>query len=128
MDKITQQWLERAEYDLKTAESLFRIKNYLYVAFMCQQSLEKLLKANIASQGKLPPFVHNLLRLAEESNLLEMLSKEHRNLLADMNPYYIKARYGEYKDSLYNICTFAKAKYFLTSTKELFLWLKARIK
>ena len=41
MDRITKQWIERAEYDLETARSLLHSKRYLYVSFMCQQCMVK---------------------------------------------------------------------------------------
>jgi len=37
--------LSLAEYDLNPAEAMFQTKRYLYVAFMWQQAIEKLLKA-----------------------------------------------------------------------------------
>ena len=125
---MTQQWLERADYDLETARSLLKSQRHLYVAFMCQQCIEKNLKAFISSKGSLPPFVHNLPRLAEEASLLSELSEEDQQLLADLNPYYIKARYGEYKDALSKICTADRAAYFLKQTEDLTQWLKQKIK
>ena len=38
-------WLDIADYDLGTAEDLFKSKRWLYVAFMCHQVIEKTLKA-----------------------------------------------------------------------------------
>ena len=43
--KVINNWLELAEYDIKTANSMNKSKRYLYVAFTCQQSIEKILKA-----------------------------------------------------------------------------------
>ncbi len=63
MELLVSQWIERSEYDLETAHHLFQGGRFLYVAFICQQAVEKMLKAQIASQGKTPPFLHNLLRL-----------------------------------------------------------------
>jgi HEPN domain-containing protein len=37
-------WLEIASYDLKTAEAMLNSKRFLYVGFMCHQSIEKILK------------------------------------------------------------------------------------
>lgn len=128
MDSLTQQWLERADYDLETAVSMLKSGRYLYVAFMCQQTMEKLLKAYMTSQGKMPPFVHNLPRLAEEASLLEGMSEDFQQLLADLNPYYIKARYGEYKDSLAKVCKAEQAKNFMSRTKEFFQWLRQKIR
>ena len=128
MDDITQQWLERADYDLETARALLKSCRYLYVAFMCQQCLEKYLKASIAIQGQAPPFIHNLPKLAQASPLMENMSAAFRNLLADVNPFYIKARYGEYKASLSKICDRKLASHFFKKTGEFVVWLKARLK
>lgn len=127
-NSVTKQWIERAEYDLETAKSLLKSKRHLYVAFMCQQCLEKLLKAYITSIGNSPPFLHNLLRLAEESDLAIEMSEEQKLLLADLNPFYIKARYGEYKDALARVCKAENAARFLKSTGDFVKWLKPKIK
>lgn len=128
MDSITRQWIERAEYDLKSIPSVLAGRRYLYVAFMCQQTLEKMLKALISSQGEAPPFVHNLVRLAQEAKCYETMSEKQRTLLADLNPYYIKARYGEYKQALSKVCNARKARYFFEQTEELVKWLKQESK
>ena len=128
MDSITGQWLERADYDLETAASLLKSRRYLYVAFMCQQAVEKILKSYLSFQGKTPPFVHSLPRLAEAASLLKDLSADFQQLLADLNPYYIKARYGEYKDALAKVCQEKQAKAFLSKTKDFSQWLKQKIR
>ena len=33
-------WVELSDYDLETAEGMMQINKYLYVAFMCHQSIE----------------------------------------------------------------------------------------
>jgi HEPN domain-containing protein len=54
-------WLDVAEYDLKTADAMYNAGRYLYVAFMCQQSLEKLAKGlyNFFIDDNVPR-VHNI--------------------------------------------------------------------
>ena len=42
MDKVVAHWVERAEYDLETAKAMLDTARYLYVAYMCQQAVEKL--------------------------------------------------------------------------------------
>ncbi|MDR2670629.1 MAG: HEPN domain-containing protein, partial [Oscillospiraceae bacterium] len=37
-------WLDIAKYDLTVAESMLRDGHWLYVVFMCQQAVEKLVK------------------------------------------------------------------------------------
>ena len=52
MDKIIAHWVERSRYDLDTAKIMLDTGRYLYVAYMCQQTIEKILKAIIAHQDK----------------------------------------------------------------------------
>jgi HEPN domain-containing protein len=69
-EKDVQAWLDASRYDLTTAKALLKSRRYVYVLFMCQQSLEKLLKALVTARTKeFPPRVHNLARLAELTNL-----------------------------------------------------------
>ena len=50
MEKVVSEWVEISEYDLKTAEAMLATARYLYVAFMCQQAIEKILKALYVQQ------------------------------------------------------------------------------
>ena len=43
-DKI-EYWVDIADYDIKTARSMHEAGKYLYSVFMCQQGMEKVLKA-----------------------------------------------------------------------------------
>ena len=54
-------WLDAAEYDIATADSMLNSGRYLYVVFMCQQALEKLAKGLYAYfvNGEVPR-VHNI--------------------------------------------------------------------
>jgi len=89
MDKIVEHWIERSQYDLDTAKVMFDAGRFLYVSYMCQQSVEKLLKAIIAQQGKENFPIHNLNRLAEISAISDELSLEQFNFLAELTPFHI---------------------------------------
>ena len=66
-------WLDIAEYDLETARAMQSGGRYLYTVFMCQQALEKLLKAIYLTQkSEEAPRTHNLLYLF---NLLTHLTQ-----------------------------------------------------
>ncbi len=66
----TAEWLKQSEYDLDTAESMFIAGRYLYTIFMCHLAVEKALKSLIIEQtGKLPPKIHNLVRLMKQGNI-----------------------------------------------------------
>ncbi len=48
MRKETENWLQMAEYDFKTAECMFKAGRYVYVVFMCHLAIEKMLKAVVS--------------------------------------------------------------------------------
>lgn len=94
MDHLSEQWVERAQYDLDTADAMFKAGRFLYVLFCCQQAIEKALKAVIVRKtGELPPRIHNLLRLAEVAGIESGQKQTH--LLTRLSSYYIQSRYPE---------------------------------
>ena len=38
-------WIELSDYDIETADAVLQTKRYLYVGFMCHQTIEKIFKA-----------------------------------------------------------------------------------
>jgi HEPN domain-containing protein len=101
---------------------------YLYVAYMCQQAVEKFLKAIIAHHGKENLPIHNLNRLAELAELSGELTEGQIDLLAELTAYNIDARYGDYKESLSEVVDIQKAKLIYDRTVELFQWLYTQIR
>ncbi len=127
MDNIVAHWVERAEYDLGTAKAMLDTGRYLYVGYMCQQAAEKLLKAIIAQQNKENLPIHNLSRLVEVAEIKNHLNSEQFNFLAELTPYCIEARYGDFKESLSEIINEQKAKEIYEKTQEIFKWLYREI-
>ena len=128
MDKIVTHWVERSKYDLDTAKVMLDTGRYLYVAYMCQQTIEKMLKAIIAQQGKENFPIHNLNRLVEIASISNELTSEQFNFLAEMTPYHIEARYGDYKESLSEIINDKEAEQVYRKTKGIYKWLYQKIK
>ena len=95
---------------------------------MCQQTIEKILKAIIAHQGKENFPVHNLNRLSEIASIKSELNSEQFNFLAELTPYHIETRYGDYKESLSEIITETKAQQIYKKTREIHAWLYQKIR
>lgn len=127
MDDKTSYWVEIAEYDLDTAQAMFDTGRYLYVGFMCHQVVEKMLKAAVSNLGKTPPYIHNLSKLAETSNLYERLDDNQKDLLDSLEPLNIQARYPEDKDRVFRSLTAEKCGELLAQTKELYQWIRAML-
>ena len=126
--KIINNWISLAKYDLATAEDMLKAKRYLYVAFMCQQAIEKILKACYVKQHKsTPPYTHNLLRLIKELSFKDETGDEIMATIEELNSYYIESRYTEDIEELSKLLTEAKAVSVLNSAKELFEWIKTRL-
>ena len=91
-DKDISSCVGASRYDLETARVLLESRRYVYVLFMCQQALEKLLKAHVtALTDKFPPRIHSLVRLAELAAL--ELSDAEKGLLERLSLYYLQSRY-----------------------------------
>lgn len=91
-EKDVKSWVDASRYDLETARAMLKSRRYLYVLFMCQQTLEKLLKAYVTVRtGEFPPRIHNLVRLGELASL--ELSEEEKKLLERLSLYYLQSRY-----------------------------------
>ena len=99
-DKVAY-WLDIADYDMETAETLYNGGRWLYVAFMCHQVIEKTLKAYwCGTQSVEPPYTHNLTRLSEGCGLDSEMNEAQLDNIETLIPMNIQARYPEYKDQL----------------------------
>jgi HEPN domain-containing protein len=130
LNKRSGYWLDLADYDIATAKAMLDTGRYLYVGFMCHQTVEKALKAVIArdcAEGELPPKIHHLLRLAEKAGLLSQLREEDRSFLADLNPLNIEARYPEYKEKLSEQLTKDYCQVLIEKTKDFLCWIKKQL-
>jgi HEPN domain-containing protein len=127
MDKIVY-WTELSNYDLETARAMLLTKRYLYVGFMCHQTIEKILKAYWSKVlDETPLKTHSLSRLAETSKLQEMLSEEQMDFIDTLEPLNIEARYPSYKARLLQSLTPAYCNTLLQQTEHLQQWIKNKL-
>lgn len=125
MNEKVKYWLDIAEYDLVTAHSMLQTGRFLYVGFMCHQVIEKGLKAYYTFyKNEIPPYSHNLIQLAEKSDILQKMSEQQLNLLDVLGPLNIEARYPSYKEKLLQTLDKKRCEQILEDTTELYLWLK----
>jgi len=112
-----------SDYDLKTAEHLFKSRRYVYVIFMCHMSIEKLLKAILTESNlKSSPKTHNLLYLIKEAGL--KIPQDFFDFIARINNTSIATRYPENFKSLVSSYPKNIAKSYLKKTKEALKWLR----
>jgi len=126
MQKSIQEWIDISEYDLQTAEAMFRTARYLYVAFMCQQAIEKILKAiYVQNKNELPPRTHNLLYLKDVLGI--NIENRDAELLSYLNQFYLESRYPGERALLANEVDKGKAEEILKNSKEMWKCLKLKL-
>lgn len=126
-EQTIKNWTRISEYDLETAAAMLKTGRYLYVAYTCQQAIEKILKAiYVKEKNETPPYTHNLRRLASELSILNLLGEKHLDFIDIINSYYIEARYSEEIEKLTKNINKVKAAEILNNTKELYQWLKTK--
>ena len=128
MEERVQYWIEMSDYDLETAEAMLVTRRYLYVGFMCHQTIEKILKARWSNRlEEVPLKIHSLSRLAEKTELDREFSNEQLELIDRLEPLNIEARYPSYKERLMKSLTKEYCEQLLEQTKELQQWIRTRL-
>jgi len=72
-----------------------------------------------------PPFIHNLLRLAEKADI--KLTDEKKEQLVTVTAFNINTRYDDYKMSFKKQCTPEYTSEWIENIKELRQWIKILI-
>jgi len=125
-EKIIKEWVKMSQYDLKTAGAMLETGRYLYVTFMCQQSVEKILKAvYIYKKNELPPRTHNLAYLADVLEIA-LLDTEKR-LLYQLNQFYLESRYPNERIQLAKAVSKRKGQMYLNQTQKVWKCLKQNL-
>ena len=131
-------WLEAAKYDLESARVMLNGGRYMYVAFMSQQAIEKLVKGiyTLYTDNE-APMIHNIWnifrQLKQEAKLEEYLNMEefeknlskYKNFFVELLTYYISGRYLTFKEKISNSIDFTRAQRVLVNTEEAFVWIES---
>ena len=127
MDKV-KYWIDIADYDFATAQDLMKSKRWLYVGFMCHQTIEKTLKAYwTATKEDDPPYIHNLIRLSELSGLQALMTPEQIAFVDVLTPMNIEARYPAYKSRLAAGLNEVVCADIMKRTEQLQQWIKDKL-
>jgi len=119
-------WLDIAQYDLDTAEAMLNSRRWLYVVFMCQQAIEKLVKGlYVLYVNDSVPKSHNIRVIIEKYEILlpNKISDECYDLLDNLTIHYLNGRYADYKQKLSERLNEQTATDLFNQSKEVFAWL-----
>ncbi len=128
MDKKVKYWIELSDYDLETAEAMLTSKRFLYVGFMCHQTIEKVFKAYYTLlKSDVAPFSHSLSYLAKKGGLYDLFTEEQKDFIDQIEPLNIEARYPSHKERLLKSLTEDKCKEIIDKTKSIQEWIKGKL-
>jgi HEPN domain-containing protein len=119
-------WLDHAQYDLDTADVMYRGGRWLYVVFMCQQAVEKICKGlYLLYIDDNVPRIHDISNLVRrfKDKLPEAIPEDAFNFFDRLTHFYLNDRYPEYRQNISNMVDEQSAKAILDKTKEVFKWL-----
>jgi HEPN domain-containing protein len=128
MESKIKYWIDLSDYDLETAEAMLQTKRYLYVGFMCHQTIEKIFKAYFTKlKSETAPYSHSLSFLAKKGDFYEFFSNEQKEFIDQIEPLNIEARYPSHKERLIRSLTNSKCIDIVQKTIELQLWIRERL-
>lgn len=126
-DKSIKYWVDLSDYDLETAIAMLESKRYLYVGFMCHQSIEKIFKAlYIKTTQEIPPYSHSLSYLANKGGFYNLFSENEKEFIDIIEPLNIEARYPSHKEKLLKSLNHQKCIDIIDQTKNLQEWIKEK--
>jgi HEPN domain-containing protein len=119
-------WLGHAQYDLDAAEAMFKSGRWVYVVFMCQQAIEKLVKGlYLLYIDDNVPRLHNINAIFSRfsDRLPQQIKAEYLDLFRQLSDCYKNTRYTEYIRNVSEMINESVAKSILDKTKEAYQWL-----
>ena len=126
MSKQIAYWINSANHDLDVAETLFQSGKYDWCLYIAHLVLEKTLKAlYVKNVGKLPPRIHDLVRLANMARI--EFAEETLEFLDAANTFNVSTRYPDEKLRFYKMCTHEFTKENFQRMKEIYKCLLKKI-
>lgn len=102
--KIIDHWKDSSQKDYQTMRNLFKSSDYNWALFLGHLVIEKLLKALYVKHKKIHATPgHDLLRLASVIGM--KLTNEQEDWFDKLTTFNINARYDNYKQEFYKLCT-----------------------
>lgn len=125
-EELISYWIESSDNDFRTMNHLFEKKDYTWALFVGHLIIEKLLKAYyVKNVDNTPPFIHNLLKLAEKSKI--ELSEEQKDILDTVSTFNLRSRYEDYKLEFYKMCSKRFTTKWIKKITEFRKWIKEQL-
>lgn len=124
MSKDPTEWLRQADYDMETADAMFKAGRYIYSVFMCHLSIEKGLKGLYQEKlQEMPPKYHNLIYFVERLSLDP--PADVYNFIAMLNKVSVPTRYPDDLQRIMQNYNEIKTRTVLNQSRKVLQWIKS---
>jgi HEPN domain-containing protein len=121
-----EEWLRQAEYDMDTADIMFKSGRYIYAVFMCHLSIEKALKGlYIKVLDEVPPKTHNLLYLLNKIG--RRPEQELEKFITRLNTASIATRYPDDLARIQAAYTAEVTREMISKSKDVLQWIRTTL-
>ena len=125
-EKLIKYWVESSDEDFSTMIVMYETNRYNWALFIGHLMIEKLLKALFVKvNSDYPPYIHNLLRLAEQCSI--EFTEDQKFFFVSVTAFNINARYDDYKKSFQKKCTPEFTSTWIEQIKSNRQWIKRQI-
>jgi HEPN domain-containing protein len=125
-NKYVTEWFKQSDYDLRTAEAMFKSRRYIYTVFMCHLSMEKALKGLYCALLKdNSPKTHDLIHLSAKIGLEP--PAELKEFIAHISQMSIVTRYPGNLAEMQKAFGSKITAVILKRTKEALKWVRGRL-
>jgi HEPN domain-containing protein len=123
--KDVERLLAQARRDLRNAEKNIDVEAFEVAAFLCQQAIEKALKALYThARRKRAPATHSLTELGQELSAPKTMTEA----LATLSPDYVVSRYPDAANGVPGeIYTRRMAEERVAAAKEIWAWIEKQL-
>ena len=126
--ELMKHWIESSDDDYDVMLTLYKAEKYAWCLFLGHLVVEKLIKALYAKNNPKSPYapkIHNIISIAERSNLT--LDNEKARIFGIINTFNIGARYDDYRKEFNNKCTKEYTDEQVNNIEEMRTWLKEQL-
>jgi HEPN domain-containing protein len=125
-EELVKYWIDSSDDDYDTMIDMYNSKRYSWSLFIGHLMIEKLFKAfYVNEKSDYPPYIHNLLRLAEKAGI--KFDNDKKEQVVTITAFNINTRYDDYKMSFKNMCTPEFTSEWIDKLQELRKWIKQLI-
>ena len=125
-EELLKYWMDSSNKDFQAMIHLLEKGDFTWSLFIGHIVIEKLLKAwYVQNISNTPPFIHDLVRLAEKGNL--PLDEDQKDILDTISAFNLRARYSDYKMEFHRKCSRHFTEKWVDHIKEFREWIKIRL-